>query len=470
MIMSTAIEQWVREIAALTAPARIVYCDGSEAERDTLIAECLATGELIELNQRQLPGCYLHRSAPDDVARTEHLTFISTTRQEHAGPTNNWMPPADARAKLMPLFRGAMAGRTMYVVPFLLGPPGSPFAKVGVEITDSRYVVLNMRLMTRVGQVALDHLGPGDEFTRCLHSLGDLRPDRRFIVHFPEENTVWSIGSGYGGNALLGKKCLALRIASWLARGEGWLAEHMLIVGVENPQGDVRYLAAAFPSACGKTNLAMLQAPAALAGWKVWTLGDDIAWLRPGADGRLWAVNPESGFFGVVPGTSHKTNANAADMIRRDTIYTNVALRPDGTPWWEGHDDPPPAVAIDWQGQPWTPLAGRPAAHPNSRFTTPAYECPSLSPAFANPSTRSSSARAAVDASRSSARRATGRTARSSAPRCRRKRRPPPAARWASCGAIRWRCCRSAATTWATTSATGWRSARRCRGRPRSSA
>ncbi len=384
-----AIDQWVNEIRALTKPDRVVYCDGSAQERDELIAECLATGELIGLNQEKLPGCYLHRSAPHDVARTEHLTFISTERKVDVGPTNNWMAPADARARLTPLFDGAMRGRTMYVVPFLMGPPGSRFSKVGVEITDSKYVVLNMRVMTRVGQAAYDHLDAGaggdNDFTRCLHSLGDLSPDRRFIVHFPETNTVWSIGSGYGGNALLGKKCLALRIASWLARSEGWLAEHMLLIGVESPQGELRHIAAAFPSACGKTNLAMLQPPASMAGWKVWTIGDDIAWMRPGDDGRLWAVNPEAGFFGVVPGTSSRTNANAFAMIQRNTIYTNVALRPDGTPWWEGHDDPPPAEALDWQGRPWTPASSEKAAHPNSRFTTPAVQCPSISPEFEKP-------------------------------------------------------------------------------------
>jgi phosphoenolpyruvate carboxykinase (GTP) len=382
---SAAIEQWVKEVSALTTPDRVVYCDGSQQEGERLIQECLATGELIELNQQKLPGCYLHRSAPHDVARTEHLTFISTTDPEDAGRNNNWMSRDDARAKLSPLFKGAMKGRTMYVVPFLMGPPGSRFSKVGVEITDSKYVVLNMRIMTRVGQVALDHLADPNDFTRCLHSLGDLSPDRRFIVHFPEENAVWSIGSGYGGNALLGKKCMALRLASWLGRKEGWLAEHMLILGLENPQGKTHYITAAFPSACGKTNLAMLVAPPSMPGWKAWTVGDDIAWLRPGNDGRLWAVNPESGFFGVVPGTSHATNPNATDMIQRNTIYTNVALRPDGTPWWEGHDDPAPAEALDWQGRPWTPASKEKAAHPNSRFTTPATECACLSPEFANP-------------------------------------------------------------------------------------
>jgi phosphoenolpyruvate carboxykinase (GTP) len=380
-----AIEKWVQEIAALTTPDRIVYCDGSAEEGERITKECLATGELIELNQKKMPGCYLHRSANHDVARTEHLTFISTEQAEDAGPNNNWMSPAEARAKLTPLFKGAMKGRTMYVVPFLMGPPGSLFSKVGVEITDSKYVVLNMRIMTRVGKIALDHLDSTGDFTRCLHSLGDLSPDRRFIVHFPEENTVWSVGSGYGGNALLGKKCMALRLASYLGRKEGWLAEHMLILGLKNPKGEMRYITGAFPSACGKTNLAMLVPPASMPGWQAWTVGDDIAWLRPGADGRLWAVNPESGFFGVVPGTSRFTNPNAFDMIQRNTIYTNVALRPDGTPWWEGHDDPAPAEAFDWQGRPWTPQSKEKAAHPNSRFTVPAAQCASISPEFENP-------------------------------------------------------------------------------------
>ena len=380
-----AIEKWVNEIAALTTPDRIAYCDGSAEEGARLTRECVATGELIELNQAKMPGCYLHRSAAHDVARTEHLTFISTEQQEDAGPNNNWMSPADSRAKLIPIFKGAMKGRTMYVIPFLMGPPGSQFSKVGVEITDSKYVVLNMRIMTRVGKPALDHLDATGEFTKCLHSLGDLSPDRRFIVHFPEENTVWSVGSGYGGNALLGKKCMALRLASYLGRKEGWLAEHMLILGLKNPRGEMRYITGAFPSACGKTNLAMLVPPASMPGWQAWTVGDDIAWLRPGSDGRLWAVNPESGFFGVVPGTSRLTNPNAFDMIQRNTIYTNVALRPDGTPWWEGHDDPAPAEALDWQGRPWTPASKEKAAHPNSRFTVPAAQCASISPEFENP-------------------------------------------------------------------------------------
>jgi phosphoenolpyruvate carboxykinase (GTP) len=379
------IRKWVDEVAAMTRPDRILICDGSETERDDLIAASVATGELITLNQQQMPGCYLHRSATHDVARTEHLTFVCTAQKEDAGPNNNWMSPPEAITRLTPLFTGSMKGRTMYVVPFLMGPPGSRFSKVGVEITDSKYVVLSMRIMTRVGTPALEHLGASDDFTRCLHSLGDLSPERRFIVHFPETNTVWSIGSGYGGNALLGKKCLALRLASWLARTEGWMAEHMLILGLQDPQKRMHYLAGAFPSACGKTNLAMLVPPKELPGWKATTVGDDIAWLRPGGDGRLWAVNPESGFFGVVPGTSRTTNPTAFDMIQRNTIFTNVALRPDGTPWWEGHDDPPPPHAVDWQGRPWTPASTEKAAHPNSRFTTPAAQCASISPEFDNP-------------------------------------------------------------------------------------
>ena len=379
------IRQWVDEVAAMTRPDRILFCDGSEAERDELIEECLASGELIELNQQKMPGCYLHRSATHDVARTEHLTFVCTDVKEDAGPNNNWMNPAEAIAKLTPLFSGGMKGRTMYVVPFLMGPPGSRFSKVGVEITDSKYVVLSMRVMTRVGQVALDHLGSSNDFTKCLHSLGDLSPERRFIMHFPEKNSVWSIGSGYGGNALLGKKCMALRLASWLAKKEGWLAEHMLILGLEDPQKKMHYIAGAFPSACGKTNMAMLLPPQSMPGWKTTTVGDDIAWLRPGSDGRLYAVNPEAGFFGVVPGTSRRTNPIATGMIQRDTIFTNVALRPDGTPWWEGHDDPAPPEAVDWQGRPWTPASTEKAAHPNSRFTTPAKNCSTLSPEFENP-------------------------------------------------------------------------------------
>ena len=384
-ISNKHVKAWVEQITAMCKPDQVVVCDGSEAERTRLTAECLKTGELLELNQQKMPGCYLHRSATHDVARTEHLTFICTPKKDETGPTNNWMAPDEAYLKLQKLYDGAMKGRTMYVVPFLMGPVGSAFSKVGIEITDSRYVALNMRIMTRMGKVALDHLGDTNDFTRCLHSLGDLNPDRRFICHFPQDNTVWSVGSGYGGNALLGKKCLALRIASYLGRKEGCLAEHMLIVGIQRPDGVTKYITGAFPSACGKTNLAMLQPPKGFEGWKVWTVGDDIAWLRPGADGQLYAINPEAGFFGVVPGTSSKTNPNAMTMIQKNTIYTNVALRPDGTVWWEGHDDPPPDHCLDWKGNPWTPASSEKAAHPNSRFTTPAAQCATISPEFENP-------------------------------------------------------------------------------------
>ncbi len=385
MPTNAAVKRWVDEITTLCQPDKVIWCNGSEAERERLTQQAVRTGELLPLNQEKLPGCYLHRSHPSDVARTEHLTFICSQDKNDAGPTNNWIEPAEARDKLTPLFRGAMRGRTLYVVPFLMGPAGSRFSKVGIEITDSIYVVLNMRIMTRMGNAALDHLGDSDDFTRCLHSLGDLSPERRYICHFPEDNTVWSIGSGYGGNALLGKKCLALRLASVLGRKEGWLAEHMLILGVQNPAGEIHYITGAFPSACGKTNLAMLVPPASYKGWKTWCIGDDIAWLRVGADGRLWAVNPEAGFFGVAPGTSSKTNANAMATISRNTIYTNVALRPDGTVWWEGHDDPPVEGMLDWQGRPWSPTSGEKAAHPNSRFTAPATQCPVISPEWENP-------------------------------------------------------------------------------------
>ena len=383
--MNTHVKKWVDEIAALTTPDKVVWCDGSEEERARLTEEAVKTGVLMPLNQEKMPGCYLHRSDPSDVARTEHLTFICTATADEVGPTNNWMSPGDADKKVLPLFKGAMKGRTMYVVPFLMGPAGSKFSKVGVEVTDSIYVVLNMRIMTRMGKVALDHLGSGDEFTRCLHSLGDLSPDRRFICHFPDKNEIWSVGSGYGGNALLGKKCLALRIASTLGQKQGWLAEHMLILGVKTPQGKMHYVTGAFPSACGKTNLAMLVPPANMPGWEITTVGDDIAWLRPGDDGRLWAINPEAGFFGVAPGTSMKTNPNAMRTIQTNTIYTNVALKPDGTVWWEGHDEPPVDGMLDWQGKPWNPKSGDKAAHPNSRFTAPAAQCPCISPEFDNP-------------------------------------------------------------------------------------
>ena len=379
----TPAERWVDDVARTTRPSRVVWCDGSESENQRLVEGMLQDGTLMKLNERAAPGCTLHRSHPSDVARTEHLTFISSRRQRDAGPTNNWMDPDDAKARVGPLFDGVMTGRTMYVVPYVMGPLGSPFSKVGIEVTDSSYVVANMRIMTRMGQAALDQLGGGDEFVPGLHSTGDLSPDRRYIVHFPEERLIWSVGSGYGGNALLGKKCFALRIASTMARDQGWMAEHMLILELTLPSGEVHYVGAAFPSACGKTNLAMLQSPPELAGVKVRTIGDDIAWLRPGPDGRLWAVNPEAGFFGVVPGTGPETNPSALEMISRNTIFTNVAVTGDGVPWWEGKDKNPPADLIDWQGKPWD-RTGK-AAHPNSRFSVPARQCPTMSSKWEDP-------------------------------------------------------------------------------------
>jgi phosphoenolpyruvate carboxykinase (GTP) len=371
-----ALERWVESVAALTRPARIHWCDGSEAEYARLVEGMLETGDLVKLNEDTHPGCYLHRSHPADVARVEHLTFVCTPRREDAGPNNHWLSPEEGHARMDALYKGCMEGRTMYVVPYCMGPIDSPLARCGVEITDSPYVVANMRVMTRMGEAALRRIEREGHFVKGLHSIGELDPDRRFIMHFPEELAIKSFGSGYGGNALLGKKCHALRIASWQARQEGWLAEHMLIVGIQTPQGQVHYVAAAFPSACGKTNLAMLIPPEGYRrdGWKVWTVGDDICWMRPGADGRLYAINPEAGYFGVAPGTSEKTNPNALAMLQRDAIFTNVAVTADDQPWWEGLPEGVPV--LDWQGRPYQPGNG-PAAHPNSRFTVSARQCPS---------------------------------------------------------------------------------------------
>jgi phosphoenolpyruvate carboxykinase (GTP) len=376
---------WVEEIAKMTKPDSVLWIDGSEEEKSALTAEAVGTGELIELNQEKLPGCVYHRTAQNDVARTENLTFICTTKKEDAGPTNNWMSPAEAYKKLGAIFEGSMKGRTMYVLPFIMGIPGSSFNKIGVEITDSIYVVLNMRIMTRMGDAAWKELGTNGIFTKGLHGKADLNLDRRFICHFPEDNAIWSVGSGYGGNVLLGKKCLALRIASYLAKNEGWLAEHMLIMGVENPKGEIAYIGGAFPSACGKTNLAMLIPPESMPGYKIWTVGDDIAWMRVGDDGRLWAVNPEYGFFGVAPGTNYKTNPNAMEAAKKNSIFTNVLLKPDKTIWWEGMDGPVPDNGIDWKGNPWTKDSKEAGANPNSRFTAPAGQCPCISPHWQDP-------------------------------------------------------------------------------------
>jgi phosphoenolpyruvate carboxykinase (GTP) len=371
-----ALQEWVDSVAAHTRPDSIHWCDGSEAENRKLVDEMCASGVLSPLNQERFPDCYLHLSDPSDVARVEHLTFVCTSSEEDAGQNNHWMEPAAAHAKIDALFEGAMEGRTMYVIPYCMGPIDSPYARLGVEITDSPYVVVNMRMMTRMGKDALQRIEKEGTFVKGLHSTGDLDPDRRFIMHFPEELTIKSIGSGYGGNALLGKKCHALRIASYQSRNEGWLAEHMLIVGIENPQGDVHYVACAFPSACGKTNLAMLIPPDSHEGWKIWTLGDDIAWLHLDEDGKLRAINPEAGYFGVVPGTNEKTNKNAYDMIHGETIFTNVATTDDNEPWWEDKKSGEPAT--DWQGRDFDPANG-PAAHPNSRFTVSATRNKSFS-------------------------------------------------------------------------------------------
>lgn len=382
--------KWVDEMVALCKPDQVVWVDGSEEQLQALRKESLANKELLELNQEELPGCYLHRTAVNDVARVEDRTFICSRKEEDAGPTNNWCDPKQMYAKLTPLFDGAMKGRTMYVIPYSMGPIGSDLAKVGVELTDSIYVVLNMDIMTRMGTKAFDNLGDtSNDFVRGLHSKADIDPENRYITHFPEDNTIWSINSGYGGNVLLGKKCFALRIASYQGKNEGWMAEHMLILGIENPDGEVKYVAAAFPSACGKTNLAMLIPPEVYQekGYKVWTVGDDIAWLKQGEDGRLWAINPESGFFGVAPGTNVKSNFNALESTKKNTIFTNVVLNKDNnTVWWEGLDKNPPENAVDWKGNPWNgKTSSEKGAHPNSRFTAPAVNCPCISSEFDNP-------------------------------------------------------------------------------------
>ena len=378
---------WVERCAELCRPERIVWIDGSEQQLAELRREAFITGELIKLNEEKLPGCVYHRSAVNDVARVESRTFICCEREEDAGPTNNWMAPADMKHLLRGIYDGCMKGRTMYVIPYSMSIVGSPFAKYGVELTDSIYVVVSMAIMTRVGNQVFEALGDSADYIKGLHSKAELDESKRYIVHFPQENYIMSVNSGYGGNVLLGKKCFALRIASCLARDEGWLAEHMLILGVQNPQGETRYVCGAFPSACGKTNLAMLIPPEVYRekGWKCWTVGDDIAWLRPGPDGRLWAVNPEYGFFGVAPGTSAKSNPNALASCARDSIFTNVVLKPDGTVWWEGMDKNPPTDALNWKGEPWDPSDGSKGAHPNSRFTAPAKNCPCISPEFDNP-------------------------------------------------------------------------------------
>ena len=382
--MSTPLEQWVESVARMTRPEEIVWCDGSEEENARIQQQMVRQGHTLELNEKTYPNCFLHRSDPSDVARTEKVTFICTQDKENAGPTNNWMAPAEAKKTLGSLFDGAMKGRTMYVIPYILGPAASPQSRIGVEITDSPYVVASVRVMARMGKVALDRLGNSSDYVPGLHSLGDLNPERRYIAHFPEEKLIWSIGSGYGGNALLGKKCFALRIASWMAREQGWMAEHMLILGLESPTGKVTYMAAAFPSACGKTNLSMMVSALENQGYRVWTVGDDIAWMQVGSDGYLHAINPEAGFFGVAPGTNEKTNPNVMAALRKNTIFTNTALTSQNEPWWEGMNEKAPAGVIDWQGRAWTPSNG-PAAQPNSRYTVPANQAPSISPRWEDP-------------------------------------------------------------------------------------
>jgi phosphoenolpyruvate carboxykinase (GTP) len=382
--VSTPLENWVEESAQLTQPAKLHWCDGSDEENARLTEGMLRDRTYIALNEKTYPRCYLHRSNPNDVARTENVTFICTRAEDDAGPTNHWMSPEQAKMKVRPLFEGAMKGRTMYVVPYILGPVASPYSRVGVEITDSPYVVASMRIMSRMGRVALERLGKSADFVPGLHSLGDLDPSRRFILHFPEEKLIWSVGSGYGGNALLGKKCFALRIATWMARRDGWMAEHMLILGLEDPSGRVTYMAAAFPSACGKTNLAMMVSALADQGYRVFTVGDDISWMHIADDGTLRAINPEAGFFGVAPGTNATTNPNVRTALRHDSIFTNTAMTESREPWWEGMDGPAYEGLINWRGERWTRESG-PAAHPNARYTVRANQSPSISPRWEDP-------------------------------------------------------------------------------------
>jgi len=382
--LKTGLKEFIEDVAEITRPDRIVICDGSEEEYRSLIGKMLTDGTLIELDQEKYSNCYLHRSDPKDVARTEHLTYICSRSRDDAGPTNNWMPPEEAKTRLNSLFEGSMKGRVMYVIPYIMGPEDSPYSQIGVQITDSPYVVVNMKIMTRMGKKALDRLGGSDNFVRGVHSLRDLNPERRYICHFPEENLIMSIGSGYGGNALLSKKCHSLRLASVMARNEGWLAEHMLILGLKDSSGEVTYMTGAFPSASGKTNLAMLKPPETQRGWRVWTLGDDIAWIHIGRDGRFWAINPESGFFAVAPGTSMKTNPYLMEKVKKNTIFTNFAVTAQRTPWWDGMGDPPDTDVFDWQGKPWNPGKTK-AAHPNARITTPIGQMPCVSPRWEDP-------------------------------------------------------------------------------------